>query len=172
MRLVRLHSTTLYRRLKSIRLEYAHCKSILLLSFRSDSLVCVFIYFHVIYYSNCSCILSRTNTSSMVTEGECSCTDTTEPSNVTSLHSDIASAENLNPNADKIIDKEVDNIEEPRESTHLFSYERNGELTISIAYPFLMAVKFRIDFFRDRNTKKKSSSSSPHLCLVPICISL
>jgi hypothetical protein len=78
----------------------------------------------------------------MVTEGDCSCTDTTEPSNVTSLHSDAASAANLNlvDNSAKVIDKEVDNIEQPRESTHLFSRKRNDKLTISIAYPFLMAI--------------------------------
>jgi len=134
MRLARLYST-LYRTLKSIRLEYAHCKSILL-SFRFDSLICVFIYFHVIYYFNCSCILSRTNTSSMVTEEECSCTDTTEPSNATSLHSDVGSTSAANPNPTdsqtKENDKRVDDVEEPRKSTHLFSRERNSELAISI----------------------------------------
>lgn len=56
----------------------------------------------------------------MVT-GEDSCTDTTEPSNLTSLHSDVTSAVNSNVNVvcTKTIEKENDAVEGSKGTFHV-----------------------------------------------------
>lgn len=69
----------------------------------------LYIIFHVFY---CKEMFDN-----MVTGEDCSCTDTTEPSNLTSLHSDdVTSAVNSDVNAvcTKTIEKENDAVEGPK----------------------------------------------------------
>lgn len=80
----------------------------------------LYIIFHVFY---CKEMFDN-----MVTGEDCSCTDTTEPSNLTSLHSDdVTSAVNSDVNAVciKTIEKENDAVEESK-GTHSFLQNREA----------------------------------------------
>ncbi|XP_012061384.1 PREDICTED: uncharacterized protein LOC105624637 [Atta cephalotes] len=96
----------------------------------------------------------------MVTEEDCSCADTTEPSNLTSLRSDDATSainSDINVICTEMVDKRIDTVEKPKETDC-----KRSDISLIATYCVASAdIPSTVPGRLDRQSLRKKSRSQP-----------